>query len=62
MVCIPKEVTIMDAHFAEYLAAVEGMQDIYGERGENFPSEYHDDTVPAVEPAMPAPAASHWDA
>ena len=57
----------MDAHFAEYLAAVEGMQEIYGEREEGFPTEYHDDSVPAIETVsaaehpVAAPFASHWD-
>ena len=37
----------MDAHFREYLAAVAGMQDVYGERGDDHPTEFHDDTVPA---------------
>jgi hypothetical protein len=36
-----KEGTCMDAHFSEYLAAVRAMQEIYGERAENFPTEFH---------------------
>lgn len=36
----------MDAHFDEYLAAAAGMREIYGERGEDHPTEFHDDTVP----------------
>lgn len=51
----------MDAHFAEYLAAVAGMQELYGEPAEGSPTEYHDDTVPAVEPAGVAEVGSHWD-
>lgn len=31
----------MDAHFTEYLAAVQAMQDIYGERPDSLPSEFH---------------------
>jgi hypothetical protein len=52
----------MDAHFAEYLAAIEGMRETYGEREDSFPTEYHDDTVPAVEPAAAVAGDSHWDA
>lgn len=54
----------MDAHFRDYLAAVAGMQDLYGERGEDHPTEFHDDTVPAVVPVdgIEVQAGSHWDA
>ncbi len=31
----------MDAHFSEYLAVARAMQEIYGERSENFPTEFH---------------------
>ena len=31
----------MDAHFSEYLAVVWAMQEIYGERAEDFPTEFH---------------------
>lgn len=31
----------MDAHFREYLAAVAGMSDLYGERGDDHPSDFH---------------------
>jgi hypothetical protein len=37
----------MDAHFNEYLAAVAGMQELYGDRGEDHPTEFHDDCVAA---------------
>lgn len=37
----------MDAHFNEYLAAVAGMQELYGDRGEDHPTEFHDDCVTA---------------
>jgi hypothetical protein len=32
----------MDAHFNEYLAAVAGMRDLYGERGDDHPTDFHD--------------------
>jgi len=31
----------MDAHFREFLAAVSGMQETYGEPDDNFPTEFH---------------------
>lgn len=31
----------MDAHFPEYLAAIAGMHDIYGDFGDDHPSEFH---------------------
>ena len=31
----------MDAHFHEYLAAIAGMHDIYGDAGDDHPSEFH---------------------
>lgn len=31
----------MDAHFHEYLAAIAGMHDIYGDAGDEHPSEFH---------------------
>lgn len=54
----------MDAHFRDYLAAVAGMQDVYGERGDDQPTEFHDDTVPAFVPPreIEPRAGSHWDA
>jgi hypothetical protein len=33
----------MDPHFNEYLAAIAGMQETYGERPEDHPTEFHDD-------------------
>lgn len=33
----------MDAHFAEYVAVVESMQTIYGERADGLPSDFHTD-------------------
>ena len=31
----------MDAHFREYVAAVSGMQETYGEPDDNSPTEFH---------------------
>ena len=45
----------MDAHFQEYLAAVAGMQEFYGERGDEHPSEFHEEPANAVA----APAAEN---
>lgn len=36
-----KEDPLMDAHFGEYLAAVRAMHEIYGEKADNFPTEFH---------------------
>lgn len=38
----------MDAHFNEYLAAVAGMHDLYGERGDDHPTDFHDVDEPRV--------------
>ena len=39
----------MDAHFHEYLAAIAGMHDIYGDAGDDHPSEFHEsDTLLAA--------------
>lgn len=49
----------MDAHFHEYLAAVAGMQELYGERGDEHPSDFHEEhpvAVPAVADAVVAAA------
>lgn len=57
----------MDAHFHEYLAAITGMRDIYGESGESYVTDFHDDSVPATTAAAAAEAevivgaGSHWD-
>ena len=32
----------MDAHFHEYLAAIAGMHDIYGDAGDEHPSDFHE--------------------
>jgi hypothetical protein len=36
-----KEGSIMDPHFNEYLAAIAGMHDIYGDRPEEHPTDFH---------------------
>ena len=46
----------MDPHFAEYLAAVAGMSDLYGETGDDRPSDFHADR-PAEVSVVAAPAA-----
>ena len=47
----------MDAHFHEYLAAVAAMSELYGDRGDEHPSEFHAEAAPAAD-AAPAPAAA----
>ena len=47
----------MDAHFSEYLAAVAGMQDLYGHPAEDHPTEFHDEFSP-TEPAGAAVIAA----
>ena len=46
----------MDPHFHEYLAAIEGMHDIYGDRLNEHSTESHDGRadVVAEEPAVAA--------
>lgn len=45
----------MDAHFAEYVAAVDSMQELYGERADGLPSDFHPDPEQgAAEPSDPA--------
>ncbi|MFM7183876.1 MAG: hypothetical protein ACKO4Z_03780 [Planctomycetota bacterium] len=48
----------MDAHFNEYLAAVVGMQELYGLQAEDHPTEFHDDVTPSVASAGPSPAGA----
>jgi hypothetical protein len=54
-----KEGTIMDPHFNEYLAAIAGMHDIYGDRPENHPTDFHEDHACVVgeQPAATVAAA-----
>lgn len=40
----------MDAHFNEYLAAVAGMQELYGDRGDEHPSDFHEEHPVAAQP------------
>ena len=48
----------MDAHFHEYLAAIAGMHDIYGDVGDDHPSDFHQPSdCCAVHTATPAVAA-----
>jgi len=42
----------MDAHFDEYLGAIAGMHDVYGERGDEHPSEFHETAVTPAEPVV----------
>ena len=41
-ILLTKEGFRMDAHFQEYLAAIAGMHDIYGDAGDGHPSEFHE--------------------
>lgn len=53
----------MDAHFNEYLAAVVGMQDLYGHTADDRPTEFHGEITPVdasvvvADPARPLPAS-----
>jgi hypothetical protein len=53
-----KEGLIMDPHFHEYLAAVAGMHDVYGEPPCDGTSEFHEEQgeTPVAEPIVPAAA------
>jgi len=48
----------MDAHFNEYLAAVAGMQDLYGHPADDHPTEFHDDVTPSAAAAAAEPTAA----
>jgi len=51
----------MDAHFREYLGAIAGMQELYGDRPDDCPSDFHlpEAAVTAeVEPASVATSAA----
>lgn len=48
----------MDAHFNEYLAAVVGMQELYGDGGDDRPTEFHDDCAAADVTVVPASVAA----
>lgn len=49
----------MDPHFHEYLAAIAGMHDVYGDRPDEHMSEFHDDLTAATgrEPVATGAAA-----
>lgn len=48
----------MDPHFHEYLAAITGLHDVYGDSPDDPATEFHADTDnAAVEPAVAAAAA-----
>ena len=49
----------MDPHFNEYLAAIAGMHDIYGDRPEDHPTDFHENHAGVVleEPATAVAAA-----
>lgn len=49
----------MDPHFNEYLAAIAGMHDLYGDRPDNHPTEFHADpgTESGIETVEPVAAA-----
>jgi hypothetical protein len=47
----------MDPHFPEYLAAIAGMRDVYGDRPDEHPTEFHEDRA-GVDAAAPAVAAT----
>ena len=48
----------MDPHFQEYLAAIVGMHEVYGEQPEDHPSEFHGDVAAEVAAAAPVTAAA----
>ncbi len=53
----------MDPHFNEYLAAIAGMHDVYGEKPEDHPSEFHEVSETEGEVVkLPTPIQrAHWD-
>ena len=54
---------VMDPHFHEYLAAIAGMHDVYGEKPDDHPTEFHEVSgSEGIVEARPAPAHRvHWD-
>lgn len=38
----------MDPHFNEYLAAIAGMHDIYGDRPDDHPTDFHENHAGVV--------------
>lgn len=53
----------MDPHFNEYLAAIAGMHDVYGETSDDHPSEFHEvsETESGVVTLSPPLRRAHWD-
>ena len=47
----------MDPHFNEYMAAIAGMHDVYGDRPDEHPTEFHEDHVSVVAEESAAVAA-----
>ena len=58
----------MDPHFPEYLAAIAGMHDQYGESADDRPTEFHEVSQP-IDVVVVAPASgvvapisqAHWE-
>jgi hypothetical protein len=48
----------MDPHFHEYLAAIAGMQEVYGDRLDCHPTEFHDEPDAAAIEASAATVAA----
>jgi hypothetical protein len=48
----------MDPHFSEYLAAIAGMHDLYGEGPDDRPTEFHQVSEPIADGRMPSAAGS----
>ena len=42
----------MDAHFREYLGAIAGMQELYGDRPDDCPSDFHLPEAAAAAPEV----------
>lgn len=48
----------MDPHFHEYLAAIAGMHDVYGDHPDEHPTEFHEAHAGAAPDASPVPVAA----
>ena len=48
----------MDPHFHEYQAAIAGMHDVYGDRPDEHPTEFHEDHASVVPAAPQVPVAA----
>lgn len=48
----------MDSHFNEYLAAIAGMQEVYGDHLDGHPTEFHDELHAAVSEASAVTVAA----